>query len=35
LVSPVAGEAHAQNLLAQLWRLEHRPDVAGLGGPTS
>ena len=31
LVSPVVGVAHAQTLLKQLWELERRPDVAGLG----
>lgn len=31
LVSPVVGETRAQALLAQLWRLEARPDVMGLG----
>lgn len=33
LVSPVVGAAPAHNLLDQLWRVEHRPDVAGLGCP--
>ncbi len=32
LVSPVVGERHAQDLLVQLWDLEHRSDVVGLGG---
>lgn len=32
LVSPVVGAVSARNLLGQLWSLDDRPDVAGLGG---
>ncbi|MDG0027320.1 MmgE/PrpD family protein [Trinickia sp. Y13] len=33
LVAPVVGETPARELLAQLWRLELRSDVLGLGRP--